>query len=218
MSELNVGDYIVYRHTFPNNKIYIGITKQNVNKRWGNGKHYKNQVVGRAIKKYGWNNIKHEIIYNGLSENEALKIEQDLIKKYKSNQKEYGYNKTIGGEIGRKNTYMSSKATAFINNHNIDKKIKDYWKFICEDELEAQVFNNAFYFVNKYAKKIEKTGHSMEWRIITDAINEYLFAWKNNYKLECAMYNSLYVLSNYEEITYNLIFEKENKWRKTELI
>ena len=30
-------NYYVYKHTFPNNKVYIGITQQEPQKRWKNG-------------------------------------------------------------------------------------------------------------------------------------------------------------------------------------
>ena len=33
--------YYVYKHTFPNNKVYIGITKQKPIRRWKNGTNYK---------------------------------------------------------------------------------------------------------------------------------------------------------------------------------
>ena len=53
--------YTVYKHTFPNNKVYIGITSQSVSRRWRNGEGYRNkqQLIYRAILKYGWDNIKH---------------------------------------------------------------------------------------------------------------------------------------------------------------
>jgi hypothetical protein len=51
--------YSVYKHTNKyNNKIYIGITKQNPIKRWANGKGYKiNSHFRNAIEKYGWDNF-----------------------------------------------------------------------------------------------------------------------------------------------------------------
>lgn len=91
--------YIVYKHTCPNGKVYIGITKQAPNKRWLNGLGYEhNNYFFKAIKKYGWQNIKHEILFNNLNEKEAKEKEIELIKYYKSNQREYGYNITNGGD------------------------------------------------------------------------------------------------------------------------
>lgn len=64
--------YTVYRHVCPNNKIYVGITKLSVKARWGkNGALYKRQYFYRAIQKYGWDNIKHEIMFENLTKEEA---------------------------------------------------------------------------------------------------------------------------------------------------
>ena len=86
-------------HIFPNNKKYIGITSLKPKYRWSDGKGYKKQkLMYRAILKYGWENIKHEILYTNLSETEAKKKEIELIEKYKSNDENYGYNQTLGGD------------------------------------------------------------------------------------------------------------------------
>ena len=54
---------IVYVHVFPNGKRYVGITTQKPSKRWQRGKNYTHNLrLERAIKKYGWDNIKHIII------------------------------------------------------------------------------------------------------------------------------------------------------------
>ena len=90
--------YCVYKHTSPSEKIYIGITSMPVNRRGRNGCGYKNnQYFYRAIQKYGWDNFKHEILYDNLTKNEAENIEIKLISQYKSNQKEFGYNIESGG-------------------------------------------------------------------------------------------------------------------------
>jgi hypothetical protein len=76
--------YIVYKHTSPSGKVYIGITSLRPEERWGGGAGYvKNKHFNRAIKKYGWENIKHEILFDGLSKEDACKIEIELIKEYK---------------------------------------------------------------------------------------------------------------------------------------
>lgn len=94
-------NYSVYIHTCPNNKVYIGITCQKPEHRWNNGKGYKNNKhFFYAILKYGWDNIKHDILFDKLSEKDAKQKEKELIKQYKSNQREYGYNNSIGGESG----------------------------------------------------------------------------------------------------------------------
>lgn len=86
-------NYKVYKHIFPNGKIYIGLTCNNLNERWKNGFGYITQTrIFSAIVKYGWDNIKHEILYENLSKEQAFKTEEDLIISLKSYLKEYGYN------------------------------------------------------------------------------------------------------------------------------
>ena len=94
-----MNNYKVYIHKFPNGKVYIGITRQEPKIRWGGGNGYvRNEYMHRAIKKYGWENIEHIILFDGLSEEDACEIEKSLIKKYRTNEKEFGYNIESGGQ------------------------------------------------------------------------------------------------------------------------
>lgn len=98
----------VYMHTSPSNKVYIGITSQEPKNRWGNGRNYSsNEHFNRAIQKYGWENFKHEILFNNLSLEEAKLKEIELIAFYDSTNPDNGYNITLGGESG--NGYHHTK-------------------------------------------------------------------------------------------------------------
>lgn len=99
-----MGKYYVYKHTTPNGKVYIGITCRNPQIRWGYGSGYKTQIFYRAVKKYGWENIKHEILFSDLTEEEASDKERKLIAEYDSCNPEHGYNKNYGGTFGNKVT------------------------------------------------------------------------------------------------------------------
>lgn len=89
--------YCVYKHTVPNGKVYIGITSLNPLKRWSNGHGYKdNKRFWGDIILYGWLNIKHEILFDGLTEYEARDTEAKLIYEYQSYKKECGYNRDAG--------------------------------------------------------------------------------------------------------------------------
>ena len=95
---LSEKQYKVYMHEFPNGKKYVGITMQDSETRWQRGNGYvRNKYMARAIKKYGWDNITHKILFDGLTKDEACLKECSLILKYKTNQKEYGYNIESGG-------------------------------------------------------------------------------------------------------------------------
>ena len=98
-----MNEWIIYKHTFPNGKCYIGKTSQNPEDRWGkDGFRYQKQpLIWRAIQKYGWDNITHEILYKNLSEEEANEKEMECIIKYHSHYQDEegpGYNISRGGE------------------------------------------------------------------------------------------------------------------------
>lgn len=102
-------NYIVYVHT---NKIdgkrYVGITCQSPNRRWRNGNGYsQNTHFYRAICRDGWDNFSHEIVFAGLTKEEACTHEKELVEFYKSNDDRYGYNKSSGGENPNEGAKMS---------------------------------------------------------------------------------------------------------------
>lgn len=90
--------YSVYMHINKvNNKKYIGATSIKPYRRWNNGNGYKGQPFFNAIEKYGWDSFEHIIIANGLIKDDALKLEHELVEKYKTTNSEYGYNIVKGG-------------------------------------------------------------------------------------------------------------------------
>lgn len=100
-------NYIVYCHVFPTGKTlkeckkYFGITCQGYKNRWGKGgSGYKGQLVYNAIEKYGWYNTKHYILFKNLTKEEAEQKEIELIAKYNTTDRRYGYNVAKGGQGG----------------------------------------------------------------------------------------------------------------------
>ena len=88
--------YCVYEHVFPNGKRYIGISSD-AEKRWRNGKGYETQPkVARAINKYGWDNIEHNIVVDNVTKEQAETLERYLIAELHT--VDNGYNVAIGGE------------------------------------------------------------------------------------------------------------------------
>lgn len=115
--------FTVYMHTSPNGKKYIGITCQDVDKRWGsNGTGYRRcTYFGNAIKKYGWDNIQHDVLSEGLTEAEAKQCEKDLIVEYKTRDPSFGYNMTDGGD-GLCGCIRSEATRAKIRVANLGRK------------------------------------------------------------------------------------------------
>lgn len=92
-------NFVLYKHTSPNNKVYIGITSKKPEYRWNNGKGYKyNKHFYNAIQKYGWDNFEHDILIENLTEEEAKLVEQKYIKLYDSCNPKNGYNISPGGD------------------------------------------------------------------------------------------------------------------------
>lgn len=92
-------NYKLYVHIAPNGKKYYGITKRKPEYRWNNGKGYRyNQHFTSAINKYGWSNIEHIVLHEGLDEDEAKELEQYMIQWYDTANRIYGYNNSLGGE------------------------------------------------------------------------------------------------------------------------
>lgn len=101
----NNNTYSVYIHTIPssisnelNDKYYVGLTKNKCEYRWANGNGYRDQYFYKFIKKYGWENINHDIVASNLTRKEAINFEEILILKLNSTDSEYGYNISRGGD------------------------------------------------------------------------------------------------------------------------
>lgn len=120
-----MNNYCVYRHTSPSGKVYIGITCQEPERRWRGGWGYANQrYLSTAIKKYGWDNFKHEVLFSGLTKEEASHKEVELIALHKSNQRGFGYN-IDGGGI---NKIVSKETIQRLSDANKGKKLSEEHK------------------------------------------------------------------------------------------
>lgn len=89
-------NWSVYKHTCPDGKVYIGATGKSPRVRWNYGYGYRNSNFYSAIREWGWNNILHEIIATGLSENQAYELEEKLIAEHDATNPDKGYNLATG--------------------------------------------------------------------------------------------------------------------------
>lgn len=106
--------YCVYIHTNNfNNKKYIGITCRSPEVRWNHGRGYlTNTHFWRAIEKDGWENFSHDIVAEGLTKQDAHKLEMELIQFHNTTNSEFGYNHSCGGEGGARYPRESDKTAA----------------------------------------------------------------------------------------------------------
>lgn len=124
--------WCVYVHTFPNGKQYFGITKREPEKRWVGGYGYlkggkSDSAMANAVRKYGWENVRHDILFDGLTLDEANWLEQWFIFTYKTNVcrygTEFGYNSTDGGD-GNNGHRMSEESKRKMSIAKKGKPIK----------------------------------------------------------------------------------------------
>lgn len=123
---MNEKTYCVYMHTTPNGKVYIGITSQKPKERFGRGSGYwHNEHFLRAISLYGWDNIKHDILKTGLTREQAIIEEKNLISAYDSTNYEKGYNMMTGGDGLGTHTRETKE---YLRKINLGKKWTDEQK------------------------------------------------------------------------------------------
>ena len=91
--------FYVYVHVCPNGKRYVGCTTRvKPEYRWKEGRGYGG-IFLQDILKYGWDNITHDV-FEVDSKEEMYRKEIELISFYHSNDPEFGYNISVGGEKG----------------------------------------------------------------------------------------------------------------------
>lgn len=100
----------VYLVKFPNNKVYVGITCQSVDKRISrhklDAKNNSQYKFHRALRKYG--EVEVCILERNLTRQEANKKEMYYIEKYDSFN--FGYNSTLGGDNPSENFIYSENS------------------------------------------------------------------------------------------------------------
>lgn len=87
-----------------NNKIYFGITKCSIKKRWREHIHHsgrvkKNGHLYRAMRKYGKDNFVINVYKTCYSDEQMYSAEKYFIKTNNTTDRTIGYNNSIGGEL-----------------------------------------------------------------------------------------------------------------------
>lgn len=181
--------YILYVHTFPNGKQYVGITSQKPEKRWKNGMGYKgSNAVFKAIVKYGWNNIKHDILFENLTKKQAEKTEVKMIKELNT-KVPHGYNLCDGGNLvtGHKLSQTTKNKLRKINlgkrySKDVKKKqtIAHTEKIICLETLKvydgcreaARLTGGDKDCIRLCVKGVYKQTHGTHWMKYSDYLNK----------------------------------------------
>ena len=117
-------NYSVYQHVTPEGLYYFGATN-NIKRRWSrNGIRYKGTSLYPYIEKFGWDNIKHIILFENQSKEDALKIEDSLI--ISGWEKGNCINQQRSGLISREEGYYQQYCEE--NKEQIKEQQKQYYE------------------------------------------------------------------------------------------
>ena len=130
--------YVVYEHVTPDGMYYFGQT-QNVERRWSNnGAEYKGTALQPYIEKFGWENIKHIILFENQTKEDALFIEDFLIE----TAREDGVciNQRRSGLISKEEGYDKNQSKQYyeINKEQVQERHKQYYETNKDKILEQQ--------------------------------------------------------------------------------
>ena len=136
-----------------NKKIYIGKTIHSLKTRWNKHKYHiknkKNYHLYNAINKYGIKNFNIVVIDKAETLTELNKKEKDWIIYYKSYDKLFGYNMTMGGD-GGKLSNESLKKMIKTKNKTVQEKIRkngklyfhpDSWKKLMSYKMKNRIIS-----------------------------------------------------------------------------
>lgn len=172
--------YYVYIHLFPNGKRYVGLTTQNVKRRWLCGNGYKGQLVYKPILKYGWKNIKHKI-YECETESEMKYLEKYLIAYYQTRDRRYGYNIADGGEYVYNG--IPSKYKKPIDQYDRQGNFIRTWESL--SAIEKELNYNISHIV-ACAKGKRSTSHNCYW-VYSGQTPEFKIKWTHRKVLQYSL-------------------------------
>lgn len=160
-------NYLVYCHTSPSGKRYVGITGTSAEQRWSNGSGYKkNFYFYRAIQKYGWDSFQHTILFEGLTLEEAKSIEIRLIKEWNLTDKQFGYNLREGGDGSFTiESRMKMSASRIGNKNRVGRMIPKEQRIKISNSLKAYYSTHPNPFKGKHHR--EETKEKLRAREVT---------------------------------------------------
>lgn len=189
-AEKNLIKYIVYKTTcIKNNKIYIGVHKLFINKNdyyigcgiFSNKKIPKNNntLFAKAVRKYGVNNFKREILYEFDNIEDALKMEEKLVNKSFLKRKDV-YNIALGGGYPPhlyKKVYQYDINGNFLNEFN---SIKEAAIFLNEKYLTVGTSIRKKHLCKGYIWSYTKVDKINTWKIYNKKRKVAVYDKNNN--------------------------------------
>lgn len=167
--------FIIYKHTSPSGKSYIGKTKFTIEKQWKEHismtEFGKNHKIHQAIRKYKPENFTSEVIVSNVPDWAVNAFEKYWINYYDTYRN--GYNMTEGGE-GR--TTISEEQKEAIRKHNSTRVLSEETLDKMRKSAKGRVYSQEVY--DKASRSRSKLTNLYDY--YTKALiaeNIYLFEW-----------------------------------------
>jgi len=209
-------NYTLYKHIFPNGKSYIGITKQDPEKRWRKGEGYNTQPkIYEAIKKYGWHSITHLIIAKNLYKDEAIKLEEALI--LADDTIVNGYNQSFGG-YSNVSTQTNNKYFQIYNAFFGDGAFDE---FLEKTNNNEDLLKHMIKFALKQGKidnerplQANIIGDIYQFRLLCDMFLAYRYLYINNGSKRAfqVVKEQAKLFDTPAELDFSHIWMKKQKW------
>ena len=152
--------YIVYVHITPDGMHYYGVTN-NHKHRWGSdGIHYRDTSLNTYIEKYGWDNIQHIVLYENLTYEDALKIEDSLI--ISGWEKGNCINKRRSGNVSKDDVYIREYQREYQQEYyeqNRDKLNQYQQEYYEQNREKILEYHRQYYQRKKEEKQFRELGY-----------------------------------------------------------
>lgn len=209
-------NYIIYKHTSPSGKSYIGQTTNYKKRCWEHrGSSNKCIAFRNAIQKYGWDAFTHDILYSNLSIEDANILEEELIIKYNSIIPN-GYNIKYGGV-----NHSHSDETKQKIKQNHPRTGKKFGNVSEETKLKMKT-NNGSRGIPKTQKQKEIISHTHSGKIVSEEVRQKISNSKKgkpqseHHKLKLSKIRKGRIISNETKQKISLTL-KNNEERKAHL-
>ena len=139
---------------------YYGVTN-NPKRRWEyNGIHYRDTSLNTYIEKYGWDNIQHIVLYENLTYEDALKIEDSLI--ISGWEKGNCINKRRSGNVSNDDVYIREYQREYHQEYyeqNRDKLNQYHQEYYEQNREKILEYHRQYYQRKKEEKQFRELGY-----------------------------------------------------------
>lgn len=188
--------YCIYAHrNRENGKTYIGISK-NVTNRWAGkeGNYIHSPAIYNAFKKYGWDGFDHIVMWDGMTKDEACKLEKAMIFLFQFSNNSYNIAKggegVSGVKFSEERRKQMSEARRGIK-HSPERIAKDkelrrklQGRPVYAFDIKTKQLVKSYNSISSAAEDLNTTWHCIKRAINGKAVSSHGYYWRFSPELE----------------------------------